>query len=136
MAREVTTIQMWSSAAAEATKSIDVPSDGLLLRCHMNLVGTSMDAASDGVKAQISFGTTQKFLINDARGVIMTMEFAQNGIGVENVGQSEVLSFEPGGIKVFGGERIFMHTAIIGAGNISTCRCLLIFQFKTSSSRR
>lgn len=129
-------IQIYSSAAGDASASVDMPDEGLLLGAAIAAQYTA-NADGEGVNIELSFGSTSSFSSNDGRSIIaqwsgkvglLTSGAASNAI-------NQQVSFADG-IKVFAGERIFTHNVAIGAGAFEKCKILLLMRFKSFVPRR
>jgi len=135
MAKENQVIQMYGTVAATAY-SIDVPDDGLILGVHMAVHGT-LNAEDEGVEASLEFGSVTARTTNDARQVIAWVGSKLNLLttgGGGGIGNS-IVSFAQG-IRVFGGERLYLHTAVLGTGVFIAARALILFNFASFVARR
>ena len=136
---ENSVIQMYGTADTDSSATIDVPDDGVLLSTYLNMMTTGQAADGDYSAMQLSFGSVSQFTTNDARGVL-----AHCGISADLGGAAANVflnmnhsNIEYGdGIKVFGGERLFIH--VVSAGNATVTRwvALLVFNFKSFVQRR
>ena len=138
MAKETTIVQIYGTFAdvGDANASIDIPADGFLIWSQLNVTSVTFDAAADGGRFELAFGSTSKFATNDARGVLGYMSVGMNGASIGRGDNSVVLDYGSPGIRVFGGERIYLHTVAIGAGAWIGSKALLGFMFKSGSARR
>ena len=135
---ENSVIQMYGTADTDASATIDVPDDGVLLAVEMNINGTGASADGEYILAQISFSSVSQFITNDARGVVSHcgISFDVAGTAANIFNTSAHTSTNLGdGIKVFGGERLYLHVASSGVG-LSRAHCLLLFNFKNFVQRR
>lgn len=134
MAKENSVIQMYEGAAG--TVSIDVPDDGLLLAVDWHLMAT-LNADGEGSQATLEWSSTTAAAAHDSRSVLSRVMLKQ---GILTTGGSIVavnhhVSFGDG-IKVFGGERLYMLASDIGSGLTTHCAALLLFNFATFVARR
>ena len=134
MARENTVIQMVGTVSGTAA-TIDVPDDGLLLSATLGItMGAGADG--DGHTASLEFGSTNQLAGNDSRTVLARLrtrvELTTSGLLQAAI--SDHFDFRDG-IKVFGGERIFLHNVAL-AGTFVDCWALLLFNFATFVARR
>ena len=135
MAKENAVIGMYSATTGDAAATIDVPDDGLLLGCFLHVEGT-LNADAEECEASVEFGSVNTRTTNDTRSLLAfvqaKMGLLTSGAG-SNVG-SQWFSYGDG-IVVFGGERIYLHTA--GAGStLVNARALLVFSFAQFKARR
>ena len=137
---EITTIQMYGTAAGDNAANIDMPDDGVLLACHVQLSAKTLSVDADGATMQISFGSTNSMGTNDARSVIATLDMNGELVGAaasfHQANVSEFYTYPEDGLKFFAGERIYMHTLQRGNGIIVRCYALLLIKFKTFTPRR
>ena len=137
---ENSVIQMYGTADTDASATIDIPDDGILLSVQMLMLQTGQAADGDYAIGQIAFGSVSQFVTNDARGVLAVCgsnaELAGTAANVIRGDVQSNIYFGEDGIKVFGGERIYLHMG--GGGNMATFRCyaLLVFNFKNFIQRR
>ena len=136
---EVTTIVLFGSADADNAASVEMPDDGVILGVSMH--GLIDNASGDGdlVLYEVSFGAVGSFATNDARSVIAVASWKGSLSGVaasyaESMARSNI-DLRPG-VRVFGGERVYLHV-LVGAGGLNTsCRALLVCQFQKFTARR
>lgn len=88
--------------------SVDVQADGNINAIHGTLYG-DLDADGESIVAELSFLSTNTFLVNDARGSLFTLggQMSLTTSGVAFTGLNDSIS----GIKipVSQGERIHLH---------------------------
>jgi len=135
MAQENTVIFMHSTLTQDAAATIDVPDDGLLLASKLHISGV-LNADAESIQASLEFGSVSADDTNDARQVL---NFVMGKMGLLTSGAA-ANAFESrleygDGIKVFGGERLYLHTSAAG-GTLTNARCLLVFRFATFAARR
>jgi hypothetical protein len=135
MAKENTMIQMYGTTVGASTAVIDVPDDGMLLRANLIVVGI-LNADAERVTASLEFGSTSAISTNDARSVLA---YAEARLGVVTTGGGLTQRMErfdyADGIQVFGGERLYIHTAESG-GVLQYAKALLLFNFAKFIARR
>ena len=135
MAKENAVIGLYTATTGDAAATIDVPDDGLLLRCFVHIEGT-LNADAEECEASVEFGSVNTRTTNDTRSLLAFVQ-AKMGLltsgAASNVGSS---MFDYGdGIVVFGGERIYLHTGATG-GQLVNARALLVFSFAQFKARR
>ncbi len=131
-----TTIQMYASTGGEAAASIDVPDEGELLAVQLEVYSGDINALGDFVHAMLSFGSSSQFTTNDARNVIARAVSGAAGITSGFFrGDGKTLLTYGDGLKVFSGERIYLHTAVNGC-TLGHAVALLVFGFKSFQARR
>ena len=127
-------IQMYNGVAGVTSVSIDMQDDGVILACQLGIVVSAMSADLDGGRAEVNFGSTIQSAINDARGVVISTELSMDLIGAAaNTMRAEKSNYMQygEGIPFFGGERIYLHQANLGAnGIIQFSKALLVIEFK------
>lgn len=136
---ENSVIQMYGTADTDGSAVIDVPDDGVLLAVQMHMINSGYAADGDFSIAQLSFSSVSQFLTNDARGVLAMITNAGDlsGAAANTIrGEVEASFYLGDGVKVFGGERLYLHVA--GSGNLVMTRgyALLLFNFKNFVQRR
>ena len=135
MARENSVITMYTTTTGAAAASIDIPDDGLLLGIDLEVEG-ELNADQEEAIASVEFGATVARETNDAR-TVLAVAHAKIGLltsgGGSNIGRTHITYGE--GIKVFGGERLYLHTAA-DAGVLKNARALLVFNFASFVARR
>ena len=136
---EVTTIQLFGTGDDVNAASIDMPDDGLILGAH--IVGEIANASgdTDAVRYELNFGATSSATTNDARSVIAVATWAGQLSGTaasyaKAIAES-MTDLRPG-IKVFGGERIYLHVVVTAGGLNTNCRALVSCQFSKFTARR
>lgn len=131
-----TVIQMYSAVVpADGMASIDVPHDGKLVGVDWAIRALMAGADTTWV-AQLSFGSTGQFAVNDTRSVIsvcsMYIDLTTSGAGEAFVNKFVILP----NIAVGMGERIYLHgagTAVVGTLNV----CLHFdFELDRAQARR
>ena len=136
MAKENSVITMVGTAAQDNSASIDIPDDGFLLRAILFLEGV-LNADTERVISSLEFGSVSSYNSNDGRSLLgfcqVKMGLLTSGASINTA--SQIHDYGDPGIKVFGGERIYLHTAVTG-GTLSVARALLIFNFSTFVARR
>ena len=141
---ENTTIQMYNgtSTPADDVAQIDVPDDGIIESILFEIAALTFDADGEELFGQLSFGSTSAFQSNDARVVLANVATAvgtQSGTAAASTMNSYKANFIQfnAGLRVFGGERIHMHTGVIGgSATVDFCRALIVFKFKKFTARR
>ena len=101
--------------ATNAVAAIDIPQDGVLVGCdmeiHSNSDYTPVTVTHELIQAQLNFISTAQFLVNDGRGALCTIAasaiFLTTGTIALFANKYTVFG---DGIPVAGGERIFVHT--------------------------
>ena len=135
MPKENSVIQIYATATQDNAASIDVPDDGLLLSSSLIVEGV-LNADTEEVLASLEFGATPARNTNDSR-TVLNVAHAKIGLltsgAATNIAQSTVLYGD--GIKVFGGERLYLHTEAVG-GTLQSARALLVFNFASFVARR
>jgi hypothetical protein len=134
MARENTMIHMLGTVSGTAA-TIDIPDDGLLLSSTIGItIGAGADG--DGHSASLEFGSTSAVATNDARTIIARVRIRHELTTSGSIAAHISNHFDYGeGIRVFGGERIFLHNVAL-AGTFVDCWALLLFNFATFVARR
>lgn len=140
MSKHTTIIQMYTAADTDAAASIDVPDDGVLLACGIQAHGSLFAADGDGFVAEVSFGSTNSNLANDARQVISSCAIFADLIGAAaTMMRSEANTFRTfgDGVRVSAGERIYLHITDYGSGvNLHTWVHLYLKLVGEASGRR
>lgn len=136
MAKENTTILMVATATQDNAAAIDIPDDGFLLSAYMSIEAV-LNADTERALASLEFGSVSSYNSNDSRSLLA---FIMAKIGILTSGGGSNVAFErydygDPGIKVFGGERLYLHTAVTG-GTLTGARAVLLFNFGTFVSRR
>ena len=137
---ETTTIQLYGGGDGDNIANVDMPDDGLLLSAHMACFSTGAAADLDAFAYQLSFGATSSFTSNDARSVIMNAGASYDLVGAgANIFRTDVnqsIYFGEDGIKLFGGERIYLHGLPTTNGLNTVARALLVVRFSKFTPRR
>lgn len=132
-------IQMYGTADTDSSAVIDVPDDGVLLSTSIEVYTAGYAADLDAILGEISFASVSQFGSNDARGVLARIVVSADLIGVAaNTMRTDArtgISYGDG-LKVFGGERIYMHILDVGSGVVVRMYALLLFNFKNFVQRR
>lgn len=117
-------IQMWAAVTGgiqNGAAVIDVPANGALWGIDW-AVATLLNAVGETFYAELSFVATGQAQTNDVRGLISAvrsrMHLLTSGVGVMGINKYVGLS---GGLKVQGGERLFvnMDSTIGLAGDVN-----------------
>lgn len=134
MPRENSIIQMYQGAAG--TISIDVPDDGLLLSVDWHTMAT-LNADGEGTQSTLEWSSTSAAAAHDSRSVLsrVMLKFGLLTSGGGLTAANHNHSFGDG-IKVFGGERLYVISSDIGAGLTTHVAALLLFNFATFVARR
>lgn len=129
-------IQIFSSAAGDASASVDMPDEGLLLGAAIAAQYTA-NADGEGINIELSFGSTSSFTSNDGRSIIAQWagKVGMLTSGMSSNAFNQQVMFGDG-IKIFAGERIYTHNVAIGAGAFEKCKILLLCRFKAFVPRR
>jgi hypothetical protein len=137
MAKENAVIMLYATATQDAAAAIDVPDDGLILRCTMFIDGI-LNVTDEGIIASLEFGSVNTRTTNDTRSLIALVAGRQTGTVAAGVGDEAFSQgFDYGeGITVFGGERLYLHTGVLGGGVLTNARALIVFNFGTFKTRR
>lgn len=132
MAKGTSVIQLATNSIADAAASIDMQDDGFVEGAYLGFRVTSVAADGDGGQAEISFGSTSSFNTNDARQVIARGDYVLALATAAAFARSSFSQFYHfgEGLPFFGGERVFLHTAIIAGGLIERIHALLVVSFK------
>lgn len=138
---ETTTIQLYGTTEADNIANVDMPDEGHILSAHIYGRVSTMAADADGFLYELSFGSTSSFTSNDARGVIAIAGFNNELVGVAaNTMRADAIGdfyFGVPGIKVFAGERIYLHGITRGgSGANDSVRALLVCSFAKFTARR
>lgn len=135
MAKENAVVQMYGSVSGTAAV-IDVPDDGFLINATL-MVAMSSIADNDGHIASLEFGSTNSNDVNDTRGLLGVIHVRTDLLtsgALMNVASQHFMYGDPG-IKVFGGERLYLHNEAV-AGTFLYARAILVFNFATFVARR
>ena len=136
---EVTTIQLFGNGDGDNIANVDMPDDGMLLSAHISGFTTGAAADLDAFAYQISFAATSSFTTNDARSVIFNAGASYDLVGAgANIFRTDInqsIYFDDG-IKVFGGERIYLHGVPTTNGLNTAVRALLVIRFSKFTARR
>ena len=123
---------MHAAGSGDSAANVDVPADGEIIGLTLEIATTANDAAGDGLRMEVSFGSTNQFTTNDARNVLGSImlladdiQTAENNIAVARMA---VMLGSPG-MPVAAGERIHMHVGILGAASSFSSRAILYFMF-------
>ena len=136
---EVTTIQLYGTGDDVNAASIDMPDDGLILGAHIMGAVDNASGDADEVRYELNFGATSSATTNDARSVIAvaTWKGSLSGTAASYAkSTAESMTDLRPGIKVFGGERVYLHVVVVAGGLNASCRALLICQFQKFAARR
>ncbi len=130
------TIQLYTTATQDAAASIDVPDEGEILACQMSIYSGDINNLGDYAEAMLSFGSSSTFITNDARSVIHRVSTGVAGItsGFMQTWNTELMTYGDG-LKVFAGERIYLHT-VAASCTITRVHALLVIGFKSFQARR
>lgn len=135
MARETTLIQMYTTIQGDAAATIDIPDNGVLLGIVLGIEGL-LNADAESAIVSVEFGAANTHAVNDTRGMIAALAVRAGLLTSGGLTASASQHFEFGeGLTLFGGERIYMHTAATG-GTLSRARALLICRFDKFIARR
>ena len=139
MANETTVIQMFTTTVGDGGAVIDMPDDGLLMRAQLIISCNTLATDSDGFRGELSFASTSNHATNDARSVLcrafMKGELVGTAATYLMTQETNNIDFADG-IKVFGGERIYLHTAVLGSAIIDRAYAMLVFKFAKFTARR
>ena len=139
MAGETSVIQMFTATIGDAGATIDMPDDGLLMRAQLIISCNTLATDSDGFRAELSFGSVSAHATNDARQVICRALIKAELVGTAAnlIVSQETSNIDfADGLKVFGGERIYLHTAVLGSAIIDRAYAMLVIKFKSFVPRR
>ena len=128
---EVTTIQMHGVTSADATASIDIPADGVLVGIDWAGIFGALDTVDDQAEAELSFNSTNQRTTNDARAAISSIKMNMTGL-TSGFGPGAINKFVDlkDGLPVMGGERIYMHV-LTSAGVTVNVSAILYFRFRS-----
>ena len=135
---EVTTIQLYGTAETDNIANVDMPDDGAILGAYIVARCSVGGADLDAISFELNFASVSSIITNDARSVIAIAAAHQRwatAAGFMNLIAEANIDLRPG-IKVFGGERVYLHGTVIGGGLNVACRALLICQFSKFTARR
>ena len=126
----MTTYQMYSAsvASSDGAAMVDIAEDGVIEEVEWQISG----AAGAGVGShggELSFGSTSSHTTNDARQVISRFQAASdpaNGAFAAN----KTVNPE---VKVYAGERIYLHTLFQFGTAASSCRLHAIIRVRDSA---
>ena len=127
---------MYTAVTGEGAASIDFPDDGLILAAHLTL-SMAANADGEGAQCELSFGSTSATGTNDARQVLCGV-YGKTGLltsGAATDVARQSFDFHEG-IRVFGGERLYMHTGVTGTGTFTYANAWLLMRFKNFIPRR
>lgn len=139
MAGELTVIQMYGTGEADNIASVDMPDDGIIQACHIIGHVNTLAGDAEGFRYEVSFGSTAAMSTNDARSVIARASFNGELVGAAATFLKAVAEswtwFGENGIKVFGGERVYLHG--LAAGGVNTLAyAMLHIRFQKFTARR
>lgn len=137
MAKENAVIMLYATATQDAAAAIDVPDDGLLLSAHLFVDGV-LNAADEGIIASLEFGSVNTRTTNDTRSLIALVAGRQSFATAVGAAEEAYDSYEQfgEGITVFGGERLYLHTGVLGGGVLTNARAIVVFNFASFKTRR
>ena len=137
---EATVIQLYGTGDADNIANVDMPDDGTIISCHISGSCTGVATDTEGFRYEVSFGATSAMTTNDARAVIARASYTIDLVGAAaNVVQShlnEHFYYGDDGIKIFGGERIYLHGLGGGNGLSNFAYALLVVRFQKFTARR
>jgi hypothetical protein len=95
---------------------LDILFDGEIAAILLMVAGQGADALNDGIRAEVSFASTNTFSTNDSRAAIISAEAYQGFLttGGSQVGQVVSIQFGDDGIPIAAGERMYLHVAAQG----------------------
>lgn len=110
----MTIYKLFGSTGGDSIASLDIQMDGEIKSIHMTCRANGVNAADEGMVAEISFLSTNTFGANDARGSLMMIQtnvgLLTSGMGPSAINAS-ISSLE---IPVAAGERVHMHISDFG----------------------
>lgn len=111
------TLSLYSASSGDAAASLDIANDGLIVAFYWS-VDFNAVADNDQIAAEVSFASTNALTANDTKNVVASTRVWNNLVtsGMTAIGHNWGLS----GIAIpaWAGERMYLHTAITGAGRV------------------
>ena len=129
-----------TSTPADDVAQIDMPDDGVIEQVVLAIACPDQAVAGEGSEVELTFGSTSNFIINDARTTIARVASIGSGAGTAanaiHAGYVCCAFDFPSGLRVFGGERIHMHTRAINGGQVTFASAIIILRFRKFTARR
>jgi hypothetical protein len=126
----MTIYKLYANASGDSVASLDVQLDGEIMALHMSAQAIGVNAADEGVTAELSFLSTNTFNANDVRGSLMIVSVV-SGMLTSGMGKmadnSQISSLE---IPLNAGERIHLHVLDIGTLTGRSCQAYLYVRDK------
>lgn len=124
-----------TNTTTNSAASIDIPQDGVIESVLMGINPQQMDATTDQVRIELSFGGTNSFDVNDARISIAEHIVSQNFLTSGGGGGGNTVHLSGLDIPVAGGERVHMHT-VVSNGPTGSAYAYLYFRASGRSPAR
>lgn len=110
-------VSVIAANVGDSTVAVDVPQDGWLESMYWNFHGSGMDALNDAYTVELSFASSNTLNNNDARISIWEITEIQQFLTTGG-GANGLVGFMQPEIPLFAGERLHVHTAVVG-GTVS-----------------
>lgn len=110
----MTVYKLYAGAVGDSAASLDIQLDGEIEAIMMGVEASGVQAADEGVAAEVSFMSTSSFTVNDTRGSLMMLQYR---VGLLTSGMAPAGSHMAVGnleIPVGQGERIHLHVTDFG----------------------
>jgi hypothetical protein len=125
------------TASTDNEASMDIPEDGEITGVDWTLLGDTGFASDDLIRMELSFVSTNQLSANDRRGPLSHCCISAGTVttsGVSSPFANKFVQFNPG-IAVAGGERIFLHSSLVGAAT-AVVDCDVHFDSKRAAAPR
>ncbi len=125
----MTIYKLFGSVSQDSSATIDVQLDGEIQSILMTTDCSGADALNDGMRAELSFLSTNSFGTNDTRGSLMMIH---NRMGILTQGGGNMdNNFSVSGLEVpvNAGERLHLHISHQG-GATGTCHAYVYIRDK------
>ena len=129
-----------TNTASNAVAAMDIPADGFLLGAQLTIYNaadfTPVSAVHERIGAELSFISTNQFGVNDRRGALAEIRAAMILLTNGAAKMSEnLMAIFGDGIKVAGGERLYVHTTA-SDGPVPSFTIMIMFKPGRSIGRR
>src|SRR3990167_4701817 len=124
-----------STASADAVASVDIQEDTVIEGLQMDLYQQGLTVQDEGSRWEVSFASTSGFSANDTRASIAGIS---NHLGVVTTGGAPQNAhlFVPCNIPVQAGERLYVHTSVVGTITVNTLQAWLYLRGGNTPARR